>query len=94
LRTPNAKIIRTHSFSHKSIPYDVAAFVDPADLFTVGVDVTSNGQPVVITYPDKHQATLGYSVTLATRTDMLATTGIDAISYLMETAEDDIKRLR
>lgn len=93
LPTPSAQIIRTRSFSHKTGTYDVAAFVDPADPYIFRVDVTANGQPVVITYPDGLQATLGYSVTLMNRIDMSMTKGIDAISYLMQTAEDDIKRL-
>ena len=93
LPSANATVVRHQTFAHKGANFDVVAFVEPTDPFTFKVDVTSGKNPVVVTYPDGYQATLCYSVTMSTQLNMSAAKGIDAISYLMRTAENDIKAL-
>ncbi|GEM_PF-6012725 len=89
----NAQILKTSNFNHKNINYVATAFIEPANQDQVKIDVTQNGNPVVITYPDGSQATLGYYVDLVTRIDMAAGMGISAVDELMKTAEADIKQL-
>lgn len=48
----NATIFKTTKFSHKNLDYLVSAFTEPRTPNQVKIDVTHNGQPVVITYPD------------------------------------------
>ncbi len=91
--TSHSHIIRTTRFNHKHVTYDVAVFWDPADQWSYHVDVTSNGQPVIITYPDGYKATLGYVVSASTRFDMARTRGVDALADLAATAESDIRML-
>lgn len=90
---PCSHIVQTTHFIHKSTPYDVTVFYNPVDPWTYQVDVTSSGQPVVITYPNGLKATLGYSVSFAIRSDMARSLGIDALSHLTATAEADIRKL-
>ncbi len=89
----NATIFKTINFSHKNLDYIVSAFTEPTNPDHVKIDVTHNGQPVVITYPDGFRATLGYHVDLETRIDMAVVMGISAVDQLMKSAEADIRQL-
>ncbi|PLU02969.1 hypothetical protein [Sinorhizobium medicae] len=89
----NATIFKKNKFNHKNFDYIVSAFTEPMNPEQVKIDVTHNGQPVVITYPDGFRATLGYNVDLETRIDMAAAMGISAVDELMKTAEADIRQL-
>lgn len=91
--TADAHIIKRHTFSHKGETYEVVAFVEPSNLTRFTVEVTSDGQEVVITYPDGFKARLGYYVDLSIRLDMRQANGIDAVDELIRTAESDVKRL-
>ncbi len=88
-----ATIFKTSNFNHKNLDYIVSAFTEPTNPDQVKIDVTHNGQPVVITYPDGFRATLGYYVDLETRIDMAVAIGVSAVDELMKTAEADIRQL-
>lgn len=89
----NANVFKTGKFSHKKLDYIVSAFTEPTNPDQVKIDVTHNGRPVVITYPDGFKATLGYYVDLETRLDMAVVMGISAVDELMKTAEAHIRQL-
>lgn len=91
--TADANVFKTSKFNHKGIDYVVAAFTRPSNPDQVKVDVTQNGNPVVITYPDGYQATLGYYVDLDVRLDMAVVMGVSAVDQLMKSAEGDIRQL-
>ncbi|UVC08672.1 hypothetical protein IHQ71_26680 [Rhizobium sp. TH2] len=90
--TAECEIFQTQTFDHKGTTYVVTAFIEPTSPMTIKVDVTQQGVPVAITYPDGLMATLSYQVDLITKFDVENKTGVDAVDDLMKTAENDIRR--
>jgi len=96
LPSANSEIFQTQTFVHKETTYVVTAFIEPDNPMTIKVDVTQEGIPVVITYPDKMMVTLSYQVDLVTKFEPKPEEedlkGIDAVDHLMKIAEDEVRR--
>ena len=87
-----ASVFSKHTFSHKGNYYDISAYIKPDHPDQIFVDVTHKGNPVIYTYPDGFQATHEHSVRLTTAFDLSRMHGINAVTYLMQDAEDQVKR--
>ena len=88
----HANVFKMRTFSHKGKTYDISAYTKPDHLDQIFVDVTDNENPVIYTYPDGFQATHEHSVRLRTAFDLSKMHGINAVTYLMQDAGEQVKR--
>lgn len=73
----NAHLLRHTQFDEGVRTFDVHAFVEPTNPNMFQVEITLNGQRVVIAYPDGFKASLHYSVEALTRLDLQMTRGVE-----------------
>ena len=87
-----SNVFNTRQFSHKGNSYDISAYTKPTDPYMVFVDVAQGGNPVIYTYPDGFQAKQEHCVELTTAFDLYKMRGINAVTALMDDAEEQVKR--
>jgi len=68
------------------------AYTKPTDPYMVFVDVAQGGNPVIYTYPDGFQAKQEHCVELTTAFDLYKDARINAVTALMDDAEEQVKR--